>query len=242
METLNLGVNEKFIKLINEAGQADNNKLQSLRREFIMALNNIGPKKFVMIMSDIFKNNFCIEGCNDIRMPLKRIFNISLRELEEALLDKKRTLPKEHPISLLSEDHKDNVVKLKALNLSLSKIRLNMVKDYYSELDTHIRKEEEVLFPALEKNGMQEHPQNLREEHKGFREILTKIIDFLKDANSERNDLTVKGIEKSKDKFISDISNHIFRETFIFYPAALEYIDDTREWENIKKKFDSISV
>ena len=185
METLNLGANEKFIKLINEAGQADNNKLQSLRREFIMVLNNIGPKKFVMIISDILKNNFCIEGCNDIRMPLKRIFNISLRELEEALLDKKRTLPKEHPISLLSEDHKDNVVKLKALNLSLSKIRLNMVKDYYSELDTHIRKEEEVLFPALEKNGMQEHPQNLREEHKGFREILTKIIDFLKDANSE---------------------------------------------------------
>lgn len=159
-------------------------------------------------------------------------------------------LPGEHPLAMLSTDPKDNIKKLKALRFSLGRLNLNketppaaikdkfkQAQDYYAELDLHIRKEEDMLFAALEGNGMREHPQSLREEHKDFREILTKIIEALKIFSPGNHDLAIEEIRKSKEKFIADISNHIFRETFIFYPAALGFITEASRWEEIREGF-----
>jgi len=168
-------ITEKFISLIHEAQGADDKKLKELRKKFIRALGIIGAKQFVTIMADILKDNFHIQGCNDARVPLKSIFNISLDELEDSLLSKDYRLPKEHPLSGLSRDHIDNIKKLKALSDIFNAIQrtdsyeiiVRQKKDieaYYAELDAHIRKEEEVFFPALEDAGMKEHPEVLKSE------------------------------------------------------------------------------
>lgn len=242
MNKINLSLSEQFMKLIKEAEGANNNKLRFLRKKFIFAVDKIGAKQFVTIMADILKNKFCIEGCNDARIPLKRIFAVSLDELEGALSNKEYALPYGHPVLTLSKDHKENLKKLKMLNSFFENMDaegccnniLNKTKDYFSELDLHIKKEEEILSPLLEKYGMKEHPDNLKEEHKSFRQILSELVDVFE--KNIKNDFVDK-IQKFKDKFISDISNHIFRETYVFYPAALEFIVDKKEWEKIKEGF-----
>lgn len=251
MNVQDLNIAGDFIKVILKAEHASEDELKSARGMLIRILNKVGAKFFVTTAADILKNNFRIEGCNDVRMPLKRIFSISLPELEEDLAGQKYNLPNDHPLSMLSSDHKENIKKLRMLSCSLValtngvsleniKDALKETQDYYTELDTHIRKEEEILFPTLEASGMQEHPQNLRDEHKNFRELLSKIIDILKNTPKQLDTLEVGEIKKSKDKFIADISNHIFRETYIFYPASLEFILDKREWEKIKEGFSCI--
>lgn len=246
-----LSITGDFIKVILKAEHASEDELRSVRCMLMGILNKVGAKFFVTTAASILKNNFRIEGCNDVRMPLKRIFSISLPELEEDLAGQKYNLPEAHPLTLLSSDHKENINKLKMLSFSLEAIMqdahsknikdaLKETQDYYADLDIHIKKEEEVLFPALEASGMQEHPQNLRDEHKNFRELLSKISDILKNTPKQPVTLEMGEIKKSKDKFISDISNHIFRETYIFYPAALEYIVDKDEWQKIKEGFNCI--
>jgi uncharacterized protein (DUF2249 family)/DUF438 domain-containing protein len=229
--------------IILKAGHTNEDGLKSLRKELISILDRNGAKRFVTVAARILKNDFHIEGCNDARIPLKRIFAIPLEELEQALLDKEYRLPVEHPISILSRDHKDNIGKLKRLNCTLSEIdarpakiadALKEIKDYYAELDSHIRKEEEVLFPVLDKHGMKEHPDNLKTEHKGFREVLSGTIESLQIPVSGKMGIVA---EKFRAKFVPGISNHIFRETYIFYPAALEFIKDTGEWDKIEKEF-----
>ena len=247
----NLKIAGDFINVVLKAEHANENELKSARKALIGILNKVGAKFFVTTAADILRNNFRIEGCNDIRMPLKRIFSISLTELEEDLATQKYNLPAEHPLSLLSADHKENIKKLKILGYSLGAIdkdvsletiedTLKETQDYYAELDTHIRKEEEVFFPALEASGMQEHPQNLSDEHKNFRDLLSKIIEILKKSSAKKSVSEIEEIKKSKDKFIADINNHIFRETYIFYPAALEFIVDKQEWLKIKEGFERI--
>lgn len=248
-----LKVSAELIQVILKAEDADPDNLRLAREGLIKLVNDIGAKNFVNIAAKVLKKNFRIEGCNDIRMPLKRIFNFTLEELEENLSEQKYNLPSEHPLSLLSLDHKENLKKLKQLRFSLGalnlnqetsakeiKDRLNIVDDYYTELDLHIKKEEEVLFPILEQNGMQEHPQNLRDEHRGFKQILSEIIETLKNFSSANPNSVFEEMRKSKEKFISDISNHIFRETFIFYPAALEFITEPSLWEKIKEDFQNL--
>lgn len=243
-----LAVTEKFISLIHEAQGADNKKLKELRKKFIQALGIIGAKQFVNIMADILKDNFHIQGCNDARIPLKNIFNISLDELEESLLSKDYHLPKEHPLSGLSHDHIDNIKKLKALHLAFSAIkeddsfekvvsRKKDIEEYYAELDFHIRKEEEVFFLALENAGMKEHPEVLKEEHKKFRQIFTDIFSFLKIPMQDDFYLMV---EKFQKEFIPALCNHVFRETYVFYPAALEFIAGKEEWIKIGDGFSRI--
>ena len=113
-------------------------------------------------------------------------------------------------------------------------------KKFKFGLQKHIAWEEEILFPVLERCGMDEHPDNLKEEHKRFRSILSDTMEILKGPASGKEELVTKKMIEFKDKFIPDISNHMFRETYIFYPAALEFIANKDEWENIKEGFDRI--
>src|SRR3989338_5151404 len=99
---VNLKMTDEIVTTILKASKADDNKLKSLRKNLIVALDKVGAKYFVREVAHILKNNFQIEGCNDVRIPLKRIFSISLEELEENLTGHKYNLPIEHPISLLS--------------------------------------------------------------------------------------------------------------------------------------------
>lgn len=250
---INAVLTKRFTNLIHDAQKADEAQLKALRKKVLTAVNKFGARRFVTVTAEVLKNKFCIEGCNDARIPLKRIFNIPLDELDAEISNHKYDLPEGHPLSLLSTDHKESLGKLKMLRLDLGKINLNIktpvekirdrlaeVKDYYRELDSHIRKEEEVLFPVLEKEGMAEHPENLREEHKKFKETLSEIIKIIEEAVLKGHHATIDEIGGLKEIFISNISNHIFRETYIFYPATLEFIKDKAQWEDIKKGFDSI--
>lgn len=243
-----LDITEILIDLVQKTAGADESKLKSLRTILIGIVDRIGAKNFVTLTARILKKDFCIEGCNDPRVPLKRIFTISLEELEEDLSRKKYALRQGHPIHMLSEDHKNNIGKLKALSLSFGEIKkdcpyeevinnYNKIDCYYKELDSHIRKEEEILFPVLEENGMKEHPDSLRNEHKEFREILTGICGAAEEAMSKKQVLGADKITKLREKFIPAIANHIFRETHIFYPAALEFIASAREWDKIEEGF-----
>src|SRR3989338_4028099 len=149
---INSLLSHNFTNIILEAQRADEDGLKSLRRKVITAVGKFGARQFVTVTAEVLKNNFCIEGCNDARVPLKRIFNISLDELEEALSKKEYHLPRGHPIIMLSSDHKDNIDKLKKMIFELRTIESNeryshlkdMLKGYYAEIDLHIRKEEEI--------------------------------------------------------------------------------------------------
>src|SRR3990167_661317 len=199
-------------------------------------------------MADILKDNFHIQGCNDARVPLKSIFNISLDELEDSLLSKDYRLSRGHPLSELSRDHIDNIKKLKALNdifntvqkIDSYEVIVRQKRDieaYYAELDAHIRKEEEVFFTALEEAGMKEHPEVLKEEHKKFRQIFTDMFSFLQIPMQDDFYLIV---EKFRKEFVPALCNHVFRETYVFYPAALEFIAGKEKWIKIEEGFSRI--
>ncbi|OGW93242.1 MAG: hypothetical protein A3G36_01220 [Omnitrophica bacterium RIFCSPLOWO2_12_FULL_45_13] len=114
-------IREKFIGFIKTASTANKEELKSLRRMVVAVVETIGAKNFVTLTADILKKDLYIEGCNDMRQPLKRIFTISLEELRQDLSNDIYAGLGEHPIHLLSIDHRDNIERLAALNSSLEK-------------------------------------------------------------------------------------------------------------------------
>ncbi|MFB6214881.1 MAG: hemerythrin domain-containing protein [Candidatus Bipolaricaulia bacterium] len=227
-------------KLIIRAEGANQRELKAIREDLIGNLERIGAKTFVDTTASLLEEEFEIKGCNDPRIPLKRIFTISLPELEKALSRKEFDLPQSHPILGLFREHKSDVEQLKAIEKELGvgdEEVITKLKDYYKDLDIHILKEEQALFPNLEEKGMGEHPDNLREEHDEFTEDLSSLIKLVQSGNNEDTQVAE---EKFNGDFIPAMSNHMFRESFIFYPAALQYIQDDSEWALIERGFDAI--
>jgi DUF438 domain-containing protein len=227
-------------KLIVRAEGANQRELKAIREDLIENLERIGAKTFVDTTASLLEEEFEIEGCNDPRIPLKRIFTISLPELEEALSRKEFSLSSTHPISSLFREHQNDLEQLKTINKGFeggTEEVIDRLKDYYKDIDIHILKEEESLFPKLEERGMGEHPDNLRKEHEGFTDDLSSLIKLVQSDDSEDTQIAE---EKFTGDFIPAMSNHMFRESFIFYPAALQYIQDDSEWILIERGFDAI--
>jgi len=232
-------VKTKLRNIITKAEGAREAELKAIREELMSVIEQVGARKFVDSTAELLDEEFKIEGCNDPRVPLKKIFNISLKELEEILDGKEYSLNSDQPILDLLGEHKKDVQLIKSLKESFSRNEdevIEKIKEYYKRVDNHILKEEEALFPRLEEKGMDEHPENLREEHQEFRAKLVNYVELLQASGD--------GFEEAKDGFINNfipaMANHMFRESFIFYPATLEFISDDQEWTKIKRSFRAI--
>ena len=244
-------ITEKVLSIIRSAHKANDDDLKLLRNELIEVLNEAGPKQFVTVIAEIMKDKFRVENCSDIRIPLKRLFSVSLEEAEEAVERKNYGLPEDHPISTLLREHLLNIYRLKRMKPLLEKAvkvvldesvltQLKEINVYFIELDSHIRKEEEVLFPALVERGMKEHPDTLKEEHKKFKEIISETVDAINKRGTKEQLTFNKKITQFNNEFLPGMANHIFRETYILYPAAIEFIPENSSWSQLKKRFNTI--
>lgn len=240
---------EKLTGLIGNAANANAEELKRLRGMFVDTVGEIGPRNFVEAMAAILSEVLKSPGCDDVKLPLKRIFNISLQELSEILEKKRFHLPDSHPISLLGRDHVESIRRLRELDAFFASVhppdlqqKMASVRGqfnaFFTDLDRHIRKEEEVLFPELSAAGMKEHPDVLKEEHKNFRRWCADLENVV--AHKLSNNVA-QVIETWRSGFVPAICNHIFRETNVFYPAALEFITAERDWKSIAERFSRIS-
>jgi hypothetical protein len=231
---------EELTDLIVRAKEADEDELSDLREELLDKLEIVGARTFVEITAESLEEEFEIEGCNDLKVPLKRIFTIPLPELKGKLTENDLSISTNHPIHPLIEEHKGDLETIQSINESIStgdEKTLRKIKKYYKDVDYHILKEEESLFPRLEERGMSEHPDNLREEHEEFRDSLIRFVKLIQTGNPEKYG---QMNEEFENDFVPAMANHMFRENFIFYPAAVEFIPDSEVWDEIKKEFEAI--
>ncbi|WP_308410427.1 DUF438 domain-containing protein [Mesotoga sp. Brook.08.YT.4.2.5.1] len=146
---------------------------------------------------------------------------------------------------MLIEEHRDILNKSKALRDVASKIgrgkygeeevkRLSSLIDYFELVESYFSKEENVLFPYLERHGLVQPPAIMWKEHDEVRELRRKLgnaIRNLKDVQSNTNELAI-GIAEI-------FSNHIYKEHKILFPSSLKLLSE-KEWEEVRTQFDEI--
>ncbi|MCX8175962.1 MAG: PAS domain-containing protein [Candidatus Bathyarchaeota archaeon] len=129
---------------------------------------------------------------------------------------------------------------LKCLNVVSEELtRLRHVADELLDVEKHYLREENALFPVLERHGISEPPaimwmehDQLREKKKQLKAIIEKatIMDF-SDFRKQLNELA---------KTIGNMLNsHIYKENNILFPVAQRVITE-QEWTAIKDDFDEI--
>ena len=187
------------------------------------------------------------------REEIHGLCEVHLALFKEAIEKEKVQAPEGHPVRILMEEHKillgfagdlDKVAKKvkKAGNYQASKDEmehLNHIVKHLKESESHYLREENVLFPHLEKHGITQPPAIMWMDHDRIRQIekeLFATVETRKEAKFQ--DFAVK-LEEKALALGEMLSNHFYKENNVLFPTALNVIS-TDEWTDVRKQFDEI--
>lgn len=108
------------------------------------------------------------------------------------------------------------------------------------EAEPHHAREEQVLFPELEKRGVTGPPRIMRMEHELLRENKRVLKDLVGRAKAMDFGAFKRQLHEVAAELVSVLREHIFKENTILYPTALQVIQDARVWAAMKDDCDRI--
>ena len=217
-----------------------------VKEKFRGVLKDISPTEIAQVEEELIN-----EGLP--RQEIQKLCELHLAVFRESLDKPKSEVPPGHPIHILLKEHELVKGFVEGISVLLSQVEpaqdlagieneLKTIEElltHLKEYDRHKVREENTLFPYLEKHGVTQPPAIMWAEHDEQREEI-------KEAGKTLEDKEIIGLEEFKGKLLSHlknltdlIPNHFYKEENILFPMALELIGDV-EWREIKASMDDL--
>jgi DUF438 domain-containing protein len=217
-----------------------------VEKEFEEALEGVGPVEIAQIEEELIK-----EGMP--REEIRRLCDVHLAVFRESLEKEKILAPAGHPIHILMEEHKmllefagelrgvAKAIKTAEDSDSFSEAikQLSQVAGHFKESESHYLREENVLFPYLEKHGVTQPPAIMWMEHDNIREIEKTLYGAIDTPESMAFQDFVKQMEEVTLSLAEMLSSHFYKENNVLFPTALRVVEES-EWRDIRREFDEI--
>jgi|TARA_Y100000310_G_scaffold307967_1_gene350613 hypothetical protein len=187
-------------------------------------------------------------------MEDKSLCSASMAELENNKARLKKQLKPNHVIHTLMCEHEvilGYLCKLEELNAAIQKMKsydskrdefkmLVHIAEHLIEAEAHHEREEEVLFPELERRGVYGPPSVMRAEHIDLRQHKKALLKLATQASKLDFNTFKKDLAAETDFITTVLEEHIGKEDGILYPMALEVIKDEGVWYEMKADCDKI--
>jgi len=186
------------------------------------------------------------------REEIHKLCDVHIALFKESIEKEKVHTPSGHPIHILIEEHRillrfaDNfknvVQKLPEKKFSLTRQELDDIKqaaEHFQNSSSHYLREENVLFPYLEKHGITQPPAMMWMEHDKIRGIEKNIFQWIESHQKKDSKLGIGELKELVILLAETLSNHFYKETNILFPAGLKVINDN-EWIDIRREFDEL--
>ncbi|HID57394.1 TPA: DUF438 domain-containing protein [Candidatus Poribacteria bacterium] len=217
---------------------ADPNEMKEQFRDLIKELT---PDLIAQVEEELIR-----EGMP--REEIQRLCDVHLAVFRESLERGETLAPEGHPIRILMEEHKillrfSGDLRETAQNLrpddEEGMDRINHIVEHLRDSESHYLREENVLFPYLERHGITQPPAIMWMEHDRIREI-KKNIYRLVDGRGEMGFQDFKAqLREGSLELAEMLSNHFYKENNILFPTALRVMEE-KEWPEIRRQFDEI--
>jgi hypothetical protein len=187
------------------------------------------------------------------REEIQNLCDVHMAIFREKLEKQKMDVPAGHPISILLEEHKIMLQLAEKLNTIAKKAQQITDKSYmgeeihklehiardFTDSEKHYLREENVLFPVLEKHGITEPPAIMWTEHNHIREEKKKLNNLVQKYGAV-------GFHDFKEELLQVaaalnemLQSHFFKENNILFPTAMQVVTEN-EWPDVRKDFDEI--
>ena len=221
-------------------------KPEELKEKFKEALKGIGPTDIARIEEELIK-----EGMP--REEIHRLCEVHIAVFKESLEREKTLASPGHPIHTLMEEHKILLQFAEELKNTVEEIKgakdfdsvrenmkeLSSIAKHFKESEKHYLREENVLFPYLEKHGITQPPAIMWSEHNEIRKKKGELYELLnthRSMNFQEFTKTFGGVAIA----IGDVlSSHFYKENNILFPTALKVISEN-EWREIREQCDEL--
>ncbi len=187
------------------------------------------------------------------REEIHRLCDVHLAIMKESIDQEKVLAPAGHPVRILMEEHTlllEFASQLKSISDALGKENdlssasgwigeLKQVVQRFRDSESHYIREENVLFPFLEKHGVTQPPKMMWMEHDGIR-IIKKNLYGLSDGSASKDFKGfVRQLKEISIMLAETLANHFFKENNILFPMSLQVIGDD-EWKDIRYQFNEL--
>ena len=238
---------DKKHEIKNLLKQLHFNESKELKDKAKRLLNEISASDLGLIEQEIIN-----EGVT--RKEMRKLCDVHLEVMKENLKNKDLNLKAGHPIHTLMEEHKEILNFVDKLKKAVKKLEsakdfknvrtdiemLRFAAKHLVEANKHHQREEEVLFPEMEKSGITEPPEIMREEHEDLKTKKEELYKLVCNCEKLSYQDFVKKVIEIAEFLIKELPDHIYKEDNILYPMALEVIKENERWEKIKKDCDKI--
>ncbi len=215
---------------------------EKVKSDFKELLKTVDADEIAKIEEELIK-----EGMD--RNEIQRLCEVHLLVFKESL-NKKEKLNKKNPVSILMKEHEIILYLNSELNNILSNIkneldfkekekRVDEIISNFKESETHYLREENALFPTLEKYGVVEPPKIMWMEHDKIREIKKNLYENYKKIKTDFNSLDFEKFKGLSLELYNFLNSHFFKENNILFPTANKLFKES-DFLKVKKDFDEI--
>jgi PAS domain S-box-containing protein len=217
-----------------------------MKERFKEVLEDVGPLEIAKVEQELIKEGMPAE-------EVRRLCDVHLVVFKESLEREKTLAPAGHPIHILTEEHKiisQTADELKNLaqkikeagdfsSIATEMVQLGHIEEHLKDSESHHIREENVLFPYLEKHGVTQPPAIMWMEHDEIREVKKNLYKLIDTLDSVLFPDFAKQLEEIAISLADLVPNHIYKENNVLYPTALKVITEN-EWKDVRKQFDEL--
>ncbi len=197
---------------------------ETLQEEFRKAVGQITPLEIAQIEEELVREGVSPE-------EIRKLCDLHLALFHESLEKEEFLAPEWHPIGILMAEHRELLKIAEQLNRAVAandREAIEHIREHLRESEKHYLREENVLFPVLEKHGIVEPPRVMWSEHQEIR-ALKKEIQTAEGPRLRELAVTLGEM----------LTSHFFKENRILFPAALRVVPEG-VWPDLRAQFDEI--
>jgi PAS domain S-box-containing protein len=234
-------------------------KADLIKEKFKEILKEVSPTEIAQVEEELIKEGMPQE-------EIQKLCDVHLTVFKESLEKEKALAPPGHPIRILMEEHKillgfanefreiikeimvekDSALRQaqggeqgRTASVEEKMTKSGHIAGHFNESESHYIREENVLFPYLEKHGITQPPAIMWMEHDKIREIKKNVYKLLEAHDRMVFQDFANQLEEAAMSLAEMLSSHFYKENNILFPTALKVIDEN-EWKEIRHQFDEL--
>ncbi len=187
------------------------------------------------------------------REEMRKLCDVHMAIFKEQLEKQMPNLKPSQPIAILMEEHKimlqmvEKLIELANKILKVSDMRyvseeihqVEHAAEDFTDAEKHYAREENVLFPVVEKHGISEPPAMMWMEHDQIREQKKQLHKLIVDLDTSGFKSYKQRLWETSKALNDLLSKHFYKENNILFPAAMSVVTES-EWIDVRREFDEI--
>lgn len=236
---------DKLVKILERlnAGESPD----SVKKEAQEVLSQINATELSLAEQKLIQAGMAPED-------LRHLCSIHMDMLKDELETMTGSLEAGHVIDTLVKEHKKILHfldELEKTNQEIQKLesydpnneafkKLTHIAEHLIGAEPHHQREEQVLFPEVEKRGVTGPTKIMVLEHEDLRRYKHDIEKLAKNVQGMDFTEFKNRLGGASKMLIMTLRDHIFKENNILYPTALDMIKDSKTWQVLKEACDKI--